>query len=489
MFRGGASRDHARLERFCREDGLVVTTGQQAGLLTGPLLAINKALTAIALAGQLEARLGRPVLPVFWIASEDHDWPEAAVAHLLSPGHSLLEVLANPAEPPADRSVFEVPLGEPTQLMDALTTACPGPGFADDYRERAQRAYASGATLSSGFEMLLDELLGDRGLLLVQAHDPHLKRASAAVLSDALSQAAAIDADLARVGERLRGAGYHEQVARQEGAALLLEALPEGRTRLFVVGDEVQAGDTKRTALPESVQHVRTDPERFSPDALLRPVVEASVFPVLAYAGGPAELAYSAQNGVLYERLAVVRPMMVPRVSATVVEPKARKALVTLGLDVPDVSGPDHIVRTRVARDRVPSDVRLALESLRTTLEAGVEQLRVEALPIDPTLDGPLRQVEGHMRRSVEKAERKVVQAVKRNSTDALAQLERARALLFPGGAPQERVLSVYHYLMRYGPSFLDGLAAAVERAVRIPEPGAVRIPEPGAVRIPDERP
>ncbi len=470
-FRGRAAADSTRLEDFVRDGGYVVTTGQQAGLLTGPAYTIYKALTAISLAERLQRTLGRPVLPVFWIASEDHDWEEASHAFLLDRENRLRRIDAIAAEDPAERSVFEVPLAAPDRLLDAVADVLIPNDFRDQCLEWVRDAYPEGASLADGFEALLDRLLGERGLLLVRAEDPTIKRLSAAVLRRSLEEGAAQEEALRRRTDELEVAGFHAQVPVLEGGLQVFESGAAGRTRLFRSEAGIRTGpDDRVEPLADLLDRLDRDPGRFSPNALLRPVAEAAAMPVVAYVAGPGEIAYYAQNSPLYEHLDVPMPVVFPRAQALLIEGKVQKVLSKYNLSAAELETPVHELTTRMARDEVPPAVQSSLKSIRAAIGSGSGELLASVKDIDPTLKGPVSHARNQSLHAFEEAEKKIVAALKRANDTLGQQLEKARVNLFPEGRPQDRVLNVFHFLARYGPGVLDHVAEHVEQGVQLPE-------------------
>ena len=468
--RGRAAADEARLQAWVEGGGYVVTTGQQAGLLTGPLFTLHKALTAISLASRLEARLGRPVLPVFWIASEDHDWEEASHTYLLDRGNELVRLDAVAAEPPADRAIFQVPLAGPEHLLEPLGELLIPNDFRDACLTAIEEAYPPGASLADGFESLLDRFLGDRGLLIVRAEDPTLKTQSVPVLRAAIERGDELEGLLAERSSALEVAGYHEQVVQIPGGLQVFEEGETGRTRLYRSNGDVRVGKEGPTESADSVlERLETSPGSFSPNALLRPVVEASALPVLAYVAGPGEAAYYAQNAVLYDVMGVGMPVVYPRAGVQVIEGKVEKVLQKYGLGPDHFSEPVHELATRLARDEMPEGVQGTLKEIRSALGTGAARLLAAAREIDPTLKGPITQARNQSLQAFQEAEKKILQAIKRRNEVVEGQLRKAAVNLRPSGKPQERVLNVFHFLSRYGPTFMDEVADAVDGA--LPEP------------------
>ncbi len=468
--RGDEAR--ARIGRWVASGGYAVTTGQQPGLLTGPLFAVYKALTAIHLARALEAGLGKPVLPVFWVASEDHDWAEAGHTHLIEPvGHTLRRVDARAADADggADRPLFRVPLAGHESLLADLEPWLPKTAFLERYAESWKEGYGDGRTLPGGMVHLMLDLLGDQGLCVCQAHDPAIKRASAHVLRGELERAAEREEALRDRAQAIEAAGYAVQVPILDGALNLF--------------GETAGGERQRVYRSPSGFHLHPSNERtegaavereidaasgtISPNVLLRPVVESAAFPTLAYVGGPGELAYFAQIGPLFEAHGIQVPVVHPRISVTVLEPKIRKILDRFDMEPRALSVPAHVLSARWAELEIPQPVSDALEALSESVRAGMDVLAAATEPLDPTLSGPVHRARSQTLKALHTVRTKVMRAIKRKGETSLAQLARAQAALYPDGKPQERVLSPYSFLVRYGPTFLSELDDEVSRHLR----------------------
>lgn len=452
----------ARLQRFRDEGGLFVTTGQQPGLFTGPLYSVYKALSAVSLADTLERTLERPVVPLFWIASEDHDWAEANHTWVVDPDNELRRI-SLPAEPPAPdepplhRIALEDELDGPVgELVESL----PDTDFSGRYLDLVREAYEPGCTLPGAFRQVLEALLGPFGLCFVEAHEPALKKASLPVLLRELEAAEDHEALLRGEADSLEAAGYHVQVPILEDAVNLFFEGPAGRERLYRTGDgyRLRHSGTRLTAA-EVIERSRANPELLSPNVLLRPVVESAVFPTAAYVAGPGEIAYFAQLRPLFEAHGTGMPIVVPRASMTLVERKNRKVLEKFGLELDELARPLHELESEVARDEVPDDVQEALGRLRGAIGEHSSRLLEAVRDVDPTLKGPVGSARNTAFAAFSDAEEKIVQAVKRENEIALSQLEKARIHLFPDGAPQERRLNVLYYLVRYGEEFLPAVA------------------------------
>lgn len=457
-----SERARDRLTRFVHEGGAVVTTGQQAGLFTGPLYTIYKALTAVRLAEVLEGDLGVPVLPVFWIASDDHDWDEVNHAFLLD-GDGIRRIDL----PTADRRPVSMSRRTLTAAIDVTlddaADVLAGHRYAARYIELARGAYRPGVTVAAAFEAMLAELLKPYDLLITDAADPAIKSASAGVITGALEHAAAQEELLRARTEALLQAGYHAQVPVLERGTNVFYHGAGPRERLYRDRGGVVGAETgTRMSLFDAVAEVRESPGEFSPNVFLRPVVESAVFPTLAYIGGPGEVSYFGQLSPLFEEFGMSPPVVYPRASITLVEEGLERRMEGLGLAAADLRRPRHELVESLARRAMPKDVRDSLARLSRGVSGGYKDLIETAKSLDPTLAGALGSIRNESMSRIGRAERKILRRLKELEGERVRELDRIRARLAPGGQPQERVLNVLSFLARYGPELLAGVAESI---------------------------
>ncbi len=453
-----------RLDRWVEGSGLVVTTGQQPGLMGGPLYSLYKGLTTVRLAKRLETILDRPVLPVFWIASEDHDWEESDHTYLIDASNHLSRVRApNPGSD--NRAIHRVPLGtEVDRLVEEVAQLLPNSEFSESYIQVVRDAYTPEATLADGFRGVLETFFEPLGVLFTDAANPALKAASRDVLFAELNNAEAHERILREDAEKLEEAGHGVQAPILEGGVNLFLEGPEGRERLYRHPDGFELHRSRETVTADEIRtRVEEDPLALSPNVLFRPLVESTVFPVASYVAGPGELAYYGQLKRLYEAHDMRMPVLFPRHAVTVVEAKIRKVIDKFDLEPDDLRRPYHEIASEIAREKVPADVRRALGQLRGSISEGSGELMKAARSIDSTLKGPVTHARNAALSAFQDVERKIVQSVKRENEIGLAQLEKAHLHLFPEGEPQERILNALYYLARYGNEFIEALVDGFE--------------------------
>jgi bacillithiol synthase len=463
---GGGARE--KLAAIAAGQGFVVTTGQQPGLFGGPLYTVHKALTAVALAERAESILDVPVLALFWVASDDHDWDEANHVHVLDPANALHRLaLAGDAQPP--RSMGRRPLKTSAETaLGQLAEHLPPSEFTSPLLHRLGKAYGADATVAGAFIDTVAGLFDGLTIGLVDGQDPRLRRLAAPVLRRDLEAAAEQEAALRDRTERLEAAGYSAQVTVLPGASnVFYEDAEHGRERLVREADgwRLRASGGRLTE-DELWSLWETDLDGFSPNVVLRPVVESAVFPTLAYVAGPGEIRYLAQTGGLFAAHGVGMPLVFPRLGVTLVEAKVEKVLDRFGLDLSAFRRPVHELITAVVRGDVPEEVGEATARLRAAIQSGYQELFEAARGVDPTLKGPIFAARNDAFRGLSEAEKKIRQHVKLKQETELEQVEKAAVNLSPLGKPQERVLNVHQYLARYGPALVGEILAAVREGL-----------------------
>ena len=452
-----AGPDGAKLlRRVTAEGGYFVTTGQQPGLFGGPLYSLYKALTAVKLAGDLERVLARPVMPLFWIASDDHDWEETNHTHVVDGSGRVVHLTLGAAAQRPPRPLARTPVGAAVgEALDQLARAFPPNDFHAPCMARLRDAYTPEATMASAFSDLMANLLRATPIGLVEAGDPWLKEACRPVFRAEAEDPMASETVLKRTANALRSHGYGLQVPLIPGAANLFLDLRDGRERLQSTdGGFLLRRSGSRLSRRRVLDLIENDPHSVSPNVLLRPVVESFLFPTLAYVGGPGELAYFAQLRGLFRRHGTEMPVVAPRGSLLVVESKVAKVLDKFGLAPDDVRDVEALL-SRFARDGLPEDVRDAAGRWRGALETMSGELADAAAAVDPALRGAVVKARNSGLAALGSLEKKIVRAAKRNAETTRAQIAKAQVNLWPRGKPQDRVLCPLQYLMKYGPEFV----------------------------------
>jgi bacillithiol biosynthesis cysteine-adding enzyme BshC len=460
-----STRD-AQLARLLQPGALAVTTGQQPGLFTGPLYTIHKALSAVALARLLERRWGRPVLPIFWLAGDDHDFAEASSASWIAADGSVASAALPPRPPDAPLTpMYRQPLGEGVvAALAALAEGLPASEFRDATLAWLERHYRPEASVAGSFAGAMAELLEPLGVLAFDSTHPAAKQAAAPHLVAALRQAGELDDALDRWSEEQGAAARNSGITVGDGAALVMLEASLGRDRLVRDDSGFVTRRSRERFDLSAIERIAADaPSRLSPNVLLRPVVERALLPTVAYLGGPGELRYLELTPPIYSLMRVPRQLPLPRWSGVIVEPRVDRVLEKFGLSLEELLAPAGPLEARLVRSQLPSDALTSLARLRTALDTEYGLLEHVATAIDPTLARPTRSARQQALAGTQDVEKKLVQHLKRRQETELGQLARARNAVAPGGKPQERVLTLAPFLARYGPTLLEELTGAIQ--------------------------
>ena len=445
--RGAAAE---RLTRVAREGGVLVTTGQQPGFLGGALLTLAKALSAIALADVIEKETGVAAAPLFWAATDDADFEESRGAQIAVTGG--VETLRIEQTPRAGTPMAHAMLGDVSREIARLEEAC---GSVVDARvlEQLRASYRSTATIGDAYVSFLRAVLEPLGMPVLDASHASVRRAAAPLLKRALERASDVNAALEQRNSDIVAAGFRPQVDSTPDLSLVFTQ---------------ENGEKRRLPISEASRALReTSVELLSPNVLLRPVIERSILPTIAYVAGPGEIAYFAQVSAVARGLDAAQPLAVPRWSTTIVEPRISRLLERLHADIDDMRDP-HAVETRLAHALVPRQVSDAMRDLRRDVERGVASLEVAD---DDTLvpSASLQGLRRWMLHRLERLERRYGAAIKRREAHIMRDVATARGALFPDGVRQERALAFVSFLARYGePLVRDMLAQATSHASRL---------------------
>jgi bacillithiol biosynthesis cysteine-adding enzyme BshC len=454
----------ANIDRL-RQGALAAVTGQQVGLFGGPLFSIFKALTAVKLAEQA-TEAGVDCVPIFWLATEDHDLAEVNRVALLSE-QGLPEPFVAESHAFENDAVTDAPVG----------TVKFGPGIEPVVERAASRlgdsevttwlrqAYRPGETLGSAFALLFARLFAAWGVILLDPADKDFHDLAKPLFRTAIERASELDEVLLTRGKALEQAGYHQQVKVTSATTLLFEVKDGARTVVrrrnngtnggnggeYVVGEE-------RVSRSQLLDRIEQAPERFNPNVLLRPVVQDYLLPTLVYTGGSAEVAYFAQVAVVYEKLLGRVTPILPRFSATLVEAKPERILTRYELGLPDLfQGPEK-VREAIAARSLPSDLQTRFSEAYASVEQSMMALRESIGRLDSTLLDTAESTQASMRHQIERLQARVSRAEGLRNDVITRHADALNHTLFPHKALQEREVAGVSFVARYGPELLANL-------------------------------
>ena len=450
----------ANLNRL-RMGAAAIVTGQQVGLFGGPMFAIYKALTAVKLADEATAA-GIDAVPVFWLATSDHDLAE--VNHVSIPGpDGLLRRLTTSSHGVPGAPVSNVRLGKEILPVVEEAASLLGDSEASQF---LRASYRPGETLGTAFARFYAQLFGQWGVILLDASDAELHRMAAPMYRAAIERVEDLDAALLARGDALEKAGYYQQVKVTPSSVLLFGLRDGARTAIhrregsnntaeFVIGSEPGA---EKISSAELLDRIAAAPETFSPNVLLRPVVQDYLLPTLAYTGGAAEAAYFAQVGAVYEKILGRVTPIVPRFSATVVEPKVQRWLGQYGIAVRDAfDGPEALRQTLAART-LPAGLQAAFERANHSVDESFSGLQEALAKLDPTLVEASQTGASKVRYQLDRLRERAMAAELRRSEVVSRHAVALSQALYPENALQERGVAGVYFVARHGTELLRGI-------------------------------
>ncbi|MBI2678758.1 MAG: bacillithiol biosynthesis cysteine-adding enzyme BshC [Candidatus Koribacter versatilis] len=432
-----------------RDGAAAVVTGQQVGLFGGPLFAIYKALTAVKLATD-STHAGKPAVPIFWLATEDHDLAEVNHATLLAADGRLVKVAT------ATRGEYGAPMnavtfGEEIQEVVAQAVEALGPS---EVTEALRAAYKPGETMGSAFARLYSKVFAHSGVVLLDASDPELHRIAAPIYTAALDRCSELNDALAAREKELEKAGYHSQVKVSPSHTLLFGKSDGSRLPLRRVNGGFVLGEQKVSAA-ELRKQIEEHPEKFSPNVLLRPVVQDHLLPTAAYVGGPAEVAYFAQAAVVYEKLLGRVTPVVPRFAATLVEPRIARLLEKYQVKPQQAFAGEEKLAALMAARNLPADVDAAMKRASEGLEQAIAAMKAPLAALDPTVAKAAEKSAAKMRYQFGRVHAKAARAHLRRSEELRKHAQQISDALYPEGHLQERQVAAISFLARHGPQWL----------------------------------
>jgi len=458
---GASPKTLANIERFKR-GALAAVTGQQVGLFGGPLFSIFKALTAVKLAEQATAS-GVDCVPVFWLATEDHDLAEVNHVALLSeqglPERLVVESPAFDGNAVEDAPVGAVKFGPQIEPVLERAAALLGDSEVTTW---LRQAYRPGESLGSAFGLLFARLFADWGVILLDPADKDFHDLAKPLFRAAIERASELDEALLARGKALEAAGYHQQVKVTSATTLLFEVKNGARTVVRRRSNDANGGEfavgEERSSSEELVERIEEAPETVSPNALFRPVVQDYLLPTLVYTGGAAEVAYFAQAGVVYEKLLRRVTPILPRFSATLLEAKAERILTRYQLGLPEVfHGPDK-VREVIAARSLPSDLQSRFSEAYASVEQSMAALRESIGKLDSTLIDTAESTGTSMSHQIDRLRARVARAEQQRNEVITRHADALSHALFPNKVLQEREIAGVSFVARYGPELLANL-------------------------------
>jgi len=425
------------LELLAQPGTKVVVTGQQVGLFSGPAYTVYKALTAVKLARRIGA------VPVFWLATEDHDFPEVSKAWVFDAAHRPMSMAVtstlDPVAPAGTVPMIAPPIAE---LRAALNEFA----YGEDVTALVAECYREGETMGSAFRKLVERLLAPYGLLFLDPLAPELRALAEPFLRHAAEHAAELNAALLQRNTDLAAAGYHAQVH------------VEAKTSLFFLLE-----NGRRVAVKKSGLDLASRAAQLSPNALLRPVMQDYMMPTASYIGGPAELAYLAQSQVLYQALLGRMPQPMSRAGFTLLDPRSAKLMDRYQLGIPSFFHGETALKEKMSKKLIPETLAASMDSASALVGAELDRLAAELKHFDPSLEKALGKSTSKIRYQLSKMQAKTEREAMRRDVRATADAEYLNGLIYPHKHLQERFYSILPFVARHGMELIGHMYDHIE--------------------------
>ena len=445
---GAGEKTFNNIQRL-REGAAAVVTGQQVGLFGGPVFCILKALTAVTMAEKAGA------VPVFWLATEDHDFEEINTVNLPAGDHLQKFTVNAPHQEgaPVGTIVFSDEIAAAVAQVEAIFGK-------SEVSELLASSYRKGETFGTAFAKFYARIFSDLGMVFLNPLDPELHRVAQPVFRLALEKSEEINQALLARNHELEAAGYHAQVKVTPSHTLCFYFEDGARIPVRHVDGEFFIGERKLAAA-ELLQETERCPEKFSANVLLRPLVQDYLLPTLCYIGGPSEIAYFAQIEVVYCKLAGRVTPIVPRIFATLVEPRAAKLLDRYQLSLADMLNTPEKTRELVAARALPDSILKSFDSAAEHLEQALALLQGPLEKLDRTLVDAAENAGSKMRYQLQGVRDKAARAEARKNTEVLRHADELITALYPNKELQEREVGAAYFLLKYGRGVVEQLKAA----------------------------
>jgi len=453
---------YEQINRLSDPESLSVVTGQQLTIYGGPLFTIYKTITAINYAKKWSEQLDRPVIPVFWLADEDHDYKEVITIGL--PNNGDFRTVRYDESLPIK---FTPPVGEikiTEEILSFKKTVSKHLGktdFFDTLWSDIHKAYGKNKSFKIAFGNWLLHLFGHHGLILCGSQTKPVKRFSSKLLSQFVTKNEQINRVLDDTTYSLISDSYHGQVQVQSSNLFYLDD-DKNRTKINVE-DEKWSTINKQWSQDELISEIEEFPERFSPNVFLRPILQDHLLPTIAYVGGPGEIAYYAQMKSLYELFKMKIPVILPRFSMTLIESSVDRVLDKLPFSISEYNDRIEDLEKKYVKRTEEIDIEKLFGIWKNQMEDLTKIKKKEIQEIDPSLAGSVGKAKALYFSELDKLKGKVYKTVKQQDQIQLDRIAKIKNNLFPNNNLQEREVAFIYFMNKYGPEIWDRLGEMIK--------------------------
>jgi bacillithiol biosynthesis cysteine-adding enzyme BshC len=452
------------IDLFTKGDSYLVLTGQQVGIFGGPLYTFYKAICAVKVAKWLSQKFKKNFIPIFGLASDDHDLPEVNFIQVIDLNNQLKKIEYLLQEDDWGKSMSRITLSESIQdTLDSLDSATFSTEFKSEVLDKLKECYQKDQKITFAFGKWMTHLLKDQGLVFFDFSDREFKRLARPIFKREIEEAGKSTELVHKTNEELESLGYHLQ-ARKTADFLNLFLHDHRRERIkFKEGDLILDKIERKLSKEELREILDKEPERVSPNVLFKPVVQSYIFPICVYVAGPGEVAYYAQIKRMFEHFDVAMPIVYPRASLTLIEGRIRTVMEKYSISFQQLSTDAEMVINHVMKRNFPNELETKFSKTKEEIKKQMNILTRDLGTFEPSLNKTLKLSFGKIDYELKELEKKIFQAYKKSNSILITQIHKAQANLFPGGRLQERQLTILPYLTKYGFRFIDFLCDNID--------------------------
>lgn len=461
---GCGAQTVGNIQNLIQDRACAVVTGQQVGLFSGPLYTIFKALTAIKLAESLNQTGLGCFVPVFWLASDDHDFEEINHVTLLDKENQIEDIKYKEHSANLKTPVSEIVLlAEISNCIQQLNDLTHDSEFKGEILSQLGAAYQPGRSFVEAFAQWMTRLFKSYGLIFIDAAHPDLKDLGKDVFYTEIAQNSPSTQSALETSQKLTQKNYHTQIQLHEGISNLFLVEDERDSIQFRNNEYNIKGKPQTFNKDELLQLLEKQPHKFSPNVLLRPLYQDRLLPTVAYVGGLSEVAYFAQMKDVYESFNLPMPIIYPRKSLTLIEKNVDKTINTYNMNIQDIWLNADEKINELAKDKLPESLDRAFQATASHLDKDLTDIKREMLAFEPTLEKSADLTIGKIHHQMSLLEKKILKASKKHNVILTRRIHLAKNSLYPNQHLQERVFNITPFLIKYGLGLMDRLYKSID--------------------------
>ena len=445
-------------EKLAQDNALAIVTGQQLGILGGPMFTVYKTMTAILLAREYEKKLNRPVVPVFWLADEDHDFEEIAWTGIT--GRKDFSIIKLNSEGTGKPVSEELITGQIEELKSKVKEELFYTDFSEALWDQINKHYQEGKTHAQAFAGLINEWFADEGLLIAGSKFDAIKKLLSNELALSISKADSIFTSIEEKSKEIEE-DFHRQVMNGDCNLFYLSE-EEGRLKIHRDNNNWTVGSVTWTK-EELLEEIQNHPEKFSPNVFLRPVIQDKLLPTLGYVAGPGELSYYGQMKNFYKEFDLQMPPIIPRFSGTIIESGITRIVEKLPFKFCEYGKRIEDLESEFIEQTETADIEKVFGEWKEKLEKSAEKPLEVINEIDPTLEGTVGKTVAGFSNDLDKLKGRVYRSIKKQEEIQLNRIEKIKVNLFPDGGLQERAVSPVYFMNKYGLDVWEKLIEEIE--------------------------